>query len=174
MTVPLMKNFSILLTPYNKSVVCLNCPVVPRYLVGRNQLTRTACHLNSRPLLFISFPSLLKTFTMLRGNLLKLSRSINASAVARSASTRSISSVSIVQKNVSSLCRSTSRLTGVARFSTPTDGDKPPTGDKREVAKFDMDEFDDYEEPTTAGAKVLQSAESDLSCIEHNISILTP
>ena len=63
-------------------------------------------------------------------------------------------------------------MTGVARFSTPTDGDKPPTGDKREVAKFDMDEFDDYEEPTTAGAKVLQTAKSDLSCIEHNISIL--
>lgn len=64
-------------------------------------------------------------------------------------------------------------MTGIARFSTPTDGEKPPTGDKREVAKFDMDDFDDYEEPTTAGAKVLQLAYSDTSFIDCYMSILT-
>jgi hypothetical protein len=95
---------------------------------------------------------------MLRGNLLKLSRTVNAPAIARLGNARSIRSISLINNSVSSLCRSTSRSTGIARFSTPTDGDKPPTGDKREVAKFDMDEFDDYEEPTTAGAKVMQSA----------------
>jgi hypothetical protein len=95
---------------------------------------------------------------MLRGNLLKLSRTVNASAIARLGNARSIKSISLINNSVSSLCRSTSRSTGIARFSTPTDGDKPPTGDKREVAKFDMDDFDDYEEPTTAGAKVVQSA----------------
>ena len=53
-------------------------------------------------------------------------------------------------------------MTRIARFSTPKDSDKPPGDDKREVAKFDMDDFDDYEEPTTAGAKVVQLAEFEL------------
>ena len=111
---------------------------------------------------------------MLRGALAKLSRASAAPTLSKVGNGRSLSSIGVNQKlrclNKSNIYRSN----GVMRFSSSesqkgTDKAAPESATNRDdvdkaseesaakksgVSIFDRDDFDDYEEPQTAGQKV--------------------
>lgn len=91
---------------------------------------------------------------MLRSNLVKLARGYSSSALSKVGNRKCVSGAIASNSTV------VSRTVGIARFSTsepPKNADKaaPEAASTRsEVSRFDPDEYDDYDEPKTAGQKV--------------------
>ena len=87
---------------------------------------------------------------MLRGNLLKLAKGYSRSSITHTVFKKSLPFSNAI----------ISRTIGVAKFSTsetPNGSDKEAASaaaSRKEVSKFDPDEYDDYDEPKTAGEKV--------------------
>ena len=86
---------------------------------------------------------------------MKLARSYSQSILPHVGNYKNNSTIKQLQ------CSILSRATGIARFSTSEpqkSADKAAPGaasNKSEVSRFDPDEYDDYDEPKTAGQKVI-------------------
>lgn len=109
---------------------------------------------------------------MLRGALVKLSRASAAPSLSKVGNGRSISSIGVLNQKLRCLNKSNVYgSNGILKFSSSEspkgsgktapesatdrdDVDKESASKKSGVSIFDRDDFDDYEEPQTAGQKV--------------------
>ena len=99
---------------------------------------------------------------MLRGNLQRISRAATASALSKAGSTCAISSGKFPIRGFPTVHKSynASLMTRITRLSTsesPKSDDKTASNaaaDRQDIDRFDPDNFDDYQEPKTAGQQV--------------------